>query len=104
MPPDRTQSTTTSVQQLSFLASEGEIHHILLPDDTPPVTDHTALSVARMWFRNYLLELDRPANTVESYTYDLVVLEHRITDKPISRITETDIAMYLAAASHQVTR
>ena len=104
MPPDRTQSTTTSVQQLSFLASEGEIHHILLPDDTPPVTDHTALSVARMWFRNYLLELDRPANTVESYTYDLVVLEHRITDKPISRITETDIAMYLAAASNKVTR
>lgn len=104
MAPDRTQPATPSAQQLSFLASEGENHKILLPDNTPPVIAHTALAVARMWFRNHLLELDRPANTVESYTYDLVVLEHRISDKPINRITETDIALYLAAASSKVTR
>ena len=104
MAPDRTQPGADSVQQLSFLSPESDAPQIDLLNDAPPVTQHTPLSIARMWFRHHLLELDRPANTVASYTYDLVVLEHRITDKPINRISETDIALYLAEASNKVTR
>lgn len=104
MAPDSAHPTTTSVQQLSFLATEGDQPTLVTPRDDTPVTPFTALSIARMWFRQHLVDHDRPENTVESYTYDLVVLEHRISDKPLHRINETDIAMYLAEASNKVTR
>lgn len=92
----------STIHQLSFLddAPEARIVHA----EETPVTPFTPLSVARMWFRQFLEDADRPANTVESYTYDLVVLEHRLTDKPIHRITETDIALYLADSASKVTR
>lgn len=73
-------------------------------EDSPPIGPDSPLSVARVWFRQHLIDIDRPENTVQSYAYDLVVLENRITDKPLMRISETDIAMYLADASSKVTR
>lgn len=100
----RDQTTTPSVQQLSFLDAMNDEPEPVPPGEPPPVDEHTSLAVARVWFRQYLQDQDRPSNTVESYIYDLVVLEHRITDKPVSRISETDIAMYLADASSKVTR
>lgn len=104
MAQDNQHSTIANVQQLSFLTDDDSRPTLTVQTDDTPVTAHTALSVARVWFRQYLVDLDRPDNTVESYTYDLVVLEHRITDKPLNRISETDIAMYLAEASNKVTR
>src|SRR5690625_3552221 len=100
----REQRPTPTMHQLSFLDSEaqpGESEHV---DERPPIVSSTTLATARVWFRQHLLDLGRPHNTVESYIYDLVVLEHRVTDKPISRISETDIALYLADASSKVTR
>ncbi len=91
-------------QQLPLFAADAAATPPAPSNDPVPVTSTTPLSVARMWFRDHLETSDRPANTVESYTYDLVVLEHRITDKPIMHITETDVAMYLAEASSKVTR
>jgi integrase/recombinase XerD len=104
MAPDNANPGTSSVQQLSFLAADGDEPTLIAPGNDTPVTPYTALSIARVWFRQYLIDNNRPDNTVESYTYDLVVLEHRISDKPLHRITETDIAMYLAEASNKVTR
>ena len=104
MAPENANSATSSVQQLSFLATDGDEPTLIAPGNDTPVTPFTTLSIARVWFRQYLIDNNRPDNTVESYTYDLVVLEHRISDKPLHRITETDIAMYLAEASNKVTR
>ena len=92
------------LQQLSFLADHTEEPELTIQRDDTPVDAHTMLSVARIWFRQHLIDLGRPDNTVDSYTYDLVVLEHRVSDKPINRLNETDIAMYLAEASSKVTR
>lgn len=100
----REPNTTPVMQQLSFL-DEGKSRPEEPPrDDAPPVDSSTTLATARVWFRQHLLDLDRPHNTIESYIYDLVVLEHRITNKALNRISETDIAMYLADASSKVTR
>lgn len=100
----RESKSTPAMQQLSFL--DGPTMQAMKPaqDDAPPIDTSTTLATARVWFRQHLLDLDRPHNTIESYIYDLIVLEHRITDKPLNRISETDIAMYLADASSKVTR
>lgn len=74
------------------------------PSEPVPVSRHSTLAVARVWFRRHLEEQGRLANTIESYIYDLVVLEQRVGDKPISRINETDVAGFLADASSKVTR
>ena len=95
---------TPPMHQLSFLQDEQPQADVPAVDDAPPIDTSTLLTTARVWFRQHLLDLDRPHNTIESYIYDLVVLEHRITDKPLNRISETDIAMYLADASSKVTR
>lgn len=91
-------------QQLSFLDETDSVSPPRDVDEGPPVTPGTTLSVARVWFRNHLEDAASSRNTIESYIYDLVVLEGRITDKPIHRINETDIAMYLADATSKVTR
>lgn len=100
----REPSSWPTMHQLSFLETSGS--ELTLPplDEAPPVDEHTTLGTARVWFRQHLVDQGRPHNTIESYIYDLVVLEHRITDKPVNRISETDIAMYLADASSKVTR
>lgn len=103
MTPREPQPTPT-MHQLSFLDDEADQPEPMVIDDAPPIVASTTLATARVWFRQHLLDLDRPHNTIESYIYDLVVLEHRITDKPLNRISETDIAMYLADASSKVTR
>lgn len=100
----REEQPTPAMQQLSFLDDAGVASTPAFEDDRPPIDTSTSLATARIWFREHLRNLDRPHNTIESYIYDLVVLEHRISDKPISRISETDIAMYLADASSKVTR
>ncbi|MCA9877711.1 MAG: tyrosine-type recombinase/integrase, partial [Thermomicrobiales bacterium] len=46
----------------------------------------------------------RPENTIESYCYDLVVLEKLIGPKAINRITQKDIARLLGEANGRSTR
>lgn len=100
----RVPKSTPAMQQLSIFDEEHAEPAVAPADDAPPIEPSTTLATARVWFRQHLLDLDRPHNTIESYIYDLVVLEHRITDKALNRISETDIAMYLADASSKVTR
>lgn len=100
----RDQRNTPTMQQLSFLDAASDDRAATAEEDGPPITPHTTLATARVWFRHHLEEQNRPHNTIESYIYDLVVLENRVTDKPLNRVSETDIAMYLADASSKVTR
>ncbi|MCA9834421.1 MAG: tyrosine-type recombinase/integrase [Thermomicrobiales bacterium] len=97
-------SSNDLVQQLSLFSAELPSAPPISEPEAIPVTPFSLLSVARVWFRQHLIDAARPANTVESYTYDLVVMEQRITDKAVKDITETDIALYLAEASSKVTR
>jgi len=75
-----------------------------LPTDLPPLTAGSSLALARSWYRHTLERANRPENTIESYSYDLTVLENLIGPKPLNRITGGDIAKYLGEASSKTTR
>jgi integrase/recombinase XerD len=70
----------------------------------PPLTAESSLDLARSWYRRELEQAGRPSNTVESYCYDLVVLEKLIGPKPIGAIDQTDIARLLGDANGRATR
>jgi integrase/recombinase XerD len=70
----------------------------------PPLSSESSLELARAWYRRELEQANRPANTVESYCYDLVVLEKLIGPKPIDAIDQTDIARLLGDANGRATR
>jgi integrase/recombinase XerD len=70
-----------------------------------PVLEATSsLDLARAWYRRELEQAKRPANTIESYCYDLVKLEERTGPKPIDRISRSDIADFLGHANNRATR
>src|SRR5262245_8303211 len=47
----------------------------------PPLEATSSLELARAWYRRELEQARRPANTIESYCYDLVKLEERTGPK-----------------------
>lgn len=69
-----------------------------------PLTARSSLDLARAWYRRELEQARRPVNTIESYCYDLVVLEKLIGPKPIEAIDQTDIAHLLGDANGRSTR
>ncbi len=69
-----------------------------------PLTASSSLPVARYWYRRHLEQSQHPKNTVESYLYDLAVLEQTIGPKPIDAITSRDIAHYLGESNTRSTR
>ena len=70
----------------------------------PPLEPGSSLELARAWYRRELEQGKRPRNTVESYCYDLAVLESLIGPKPIDAIDRADIARYLGEANSRSTR
>jgi integrase/recombinase XerD len=70
----------------------------------PPLQTDSSLELARAWFRRELEQGARPRNTVESYLYDLAVLEKLIGAKPIDAIDHADIARFLGDANGKSTR
>src|SRR5690348_8379691 len=70
----------------------------------PPLQSDSSLELARAWFRRELEQGRRPRNTVESYLYDLAVLEKLIGAKPIDAIDRADIARFLGEANGKSTR
>lgn len=70
----------------------------------PPLTPASSLELARSWYRRELEQAKRPENTIESYCYDLVVLEKLIGPKPINRVSQADIARLLGEANGRSTR
>jgi integrase/recombinase XerD len=70
----------------------------------PRLSSESSLELARAWYRRELEQAGRPSNTVESYCYDLAVLEKLIGPKPIAAINQTDIARLLGDANGRATR
>jgi integrase/recombinase XerD len=69
-----------------------------------PISADSSLDLARAWYRRELEQANRPGNTVESYSYDLSVLESLIGSKRIDAIDRADIARYLGDANGRSTR
>jgi len=69
-----------------------------------PLTPESSLELARAWYRRELEQARRPRNTIESYCYDLTVLQELIGAKPIGEIDRRDIAHYLGRANGRATR
>ncbi len=69
-----------------------------------PLQPSSSLPLARAWYRRELEQGRRPRNTIESYCYDLVVLEYLIGPKPIRAIDRADIARFLGEANGRSTR
>jgi integrase/recombinase XerD len=62
------------------------------------------LSNARYWYRRYLEQAGYPRNTVNSYSYDLAILESLAGDRRIDEISRREIALYLDASRNPSTR
>lgn len=69
-----------------------------------PLEPGSSLELARAWYRRELEQGRRPPNTVESYCYDLTVLQHLIGPKPVNAIDRADIANFLSDANGRSTR
>ena len=70
----------------------------------PELTGDSSLDVARYWFRRYLEQANRPANTVKSYSYDLALFEMLIGPKSVKRVTRRDVAQFLDDSRTRSTR
>ncbi len=70
----------------------------------PPITARSSLELARTAWRKHLEAQRHPANTIESYCYDLQVFENLIGPRALNRIERSDVALYLGDASSKSTR
>ncbi len=70
----------------------------------PPLAASSSLDLARTWYRKELELSRRPHNTIEYYSYDLMVLQQLIGPKPLNKIDHRDIAYYLGDANNRTTR
>jgi integrase/recombinase XerD len=68
------------------------------------LTPQSSLDIARYWYRRYLEQSGYPRNTVDSYSYDLSILNSLIGSKRIDQINSRDIAQYLDASQNRSTR
>ena len=75
-----------------------------LPGGMTPLAHNSPLDLARGWYRQSLQQAHRPANTVDSYCYDLIKFEERIGHKPIDEITRGNVAIFLGEANSRATR
>lgn len=68
------------------------------------LTPTSSLDIARYWYRRYLEQSGYPRNTVDSYSYDLSILNSMIGSKQINQINSRDVAHYLDASRNRSTR
>jgi integrase/recombinase XerD len=90
-------------EQIPLFQADAE-GHLTSFTEIPPLTEDSSLDLARTWYRHDLERSRRPANTIKSYTYDLMVLEQLIGPKQLREIGARDIARYLGDASNKATR
>ena len=72
--------------------------------ELPPLEPDSSFDLARAWFRRDLEAERRPKNTVESYLYDLAILEKEMGSKTINEIRPKDIGHLLGTADNRSTR
>jgi len=75
-----------------------------LPGGMTPLRPDSPFDHGRAWYRGYLEAQRRPANTIDSYSYDLVRFEDQVGHKPLNQIGRADIARFLGEASNKSTR
>lgn len=75
-----------------------------LPGGMTPLAHDSPFDLARGWYRHSLQQAHRPANTVDSYCYDLIKFEERIGRKPIDQVTRGNVATFLGEANSRATR
>jgi len=90
--------------QLELFAPAAAGTLIPFPGGLPPLDASSSLEIARAWYRRELELARRPRNTVDSYIYDLGLMQTRIGPKPIDQITRRDIANYLAQSGGRASR
>ena len=98
------EAASRAADQLSLFAPGPAGSFTPLLGGLAPLTAQSSLDLARAWYRRELEQAKRPVNTIESYCYDLVVLEKLIGLKPIETIDQTDIARLLGDANGRSTR
>jgi integrase/recombinase XerD len=96
--------TAAIPDQLSLFAPGPAGSFAPLLGGLPSLTSSSSLELARAWYRRELEQDGRPVNTIESYCYDLAILEKLIGPKPIAAINQTDIARLLGDANGRSTR
>lgn len=69
-----------------------------------PLRADSTLPVARYWFREHLIDEQRPENTLKSYVYDLSLLERKVGLRRIDEIAKRDIAGFLGDANSRSTK
>lgn len=69
-----------------------------------PLSARSSLNLARTAYRRHLESLNRPRNTIVSYSYDLNVFEQLIGPKPLNKIERGDVARLLGDANSKTTR
>jgi integrase/recombinase XerD len=94
----------SSPDQLSLFLPGAHGAYSVLPGGLPPLAASSSLPVARAWYRRELEQARRPRNTIESYCYDLALLETRIGPVPIDQINRGHIARFLGEAATRTTR
>ena len=98
------QAAAAAPDQLALFAPGPGGQLMPLLGGLPPLAPDSSLTLARAWYRRELEQGKRPRNTVESYCYDLTILEKLIGAKPIAAIDRGDIARYLGDANGRSTR
>ncbi len=74
------------------------------PSGLTELTRHSPLNLGRAWYRTHLEAQHRPANTIDSYSYDLIKFEDQVGDKTIDDVSRADVARFLGEASNKSTR
>lgn len=90
--------------QLSLFLPGAQGSFSTLPGGLPPLSSSSPLPVARAWYRRELEQARRPRNTIESYSYDLALLETRTGILPIDQLNRGHIARFLGEATTRTTR
>ncbi len=98
------ESTASQPDQLALFVDGPEGSFTAQVGGVPPLSAGSSLDLARTWYRKELELSRRPHNTVEAYSYDLMVLRQLIGAKSLNKIDRRDIARYLGDANNRTTR
>lgn len=98
------EATASHPDQLALFVDGPEGSFTTEIGGVPPLAAGSSLDLARTWYRKELELSRRPHNTIEAYSYDLMVLRQLIGAKPLNTIDRRDIARYLGDANNRTTR
>lgn len=90
--------------QLPLLPAGEDGRFAALLGSLPPLEASSSLDLARAWFRRDLEQANHPENTIDSYLYDLAILQHETGSKTVEEIEPSDIARLLGHANKRATR